>query len=104
MKLFSQAVHIKANLIDTGGLLPQTVLLITPREITDDPHKPLAQDLAFFNCPGLFHFLREKMAGIELTQSRESLSRAAVIRLPPPQLTLECPHIHPDLPAIERKL
>src|SRR5258705_238958 len=51
-----------------------------------------------------FNFLRKKMPRIELTQSRESLSRAAVVRISRPQLTLECPHIHPDLPAIQRKL
>src|SRR4029077_16936042 len=103
MKLFGQAVHLDSNLLYAGGLLPEAALLITPRDITDGPHKPLAQDLAFFNRPGFFTFLGKQMPRIELQQSRESLSRAAVIGISRPQLTLECPHIHPELPAIQRK-
>jgi hypothetical protein len=103
MKLLGQAVDLDSDLVYAGGLLPQVALLVTPRETIDGPQKPFAQDLAFLDRPGFLNFLRKKMPRIELTQSRQSLSRTAVIRISLLQLTLECPHIHPELPAIQRK-
>src|ERR1700722_18798333 len=104
MKLLGQAVPLDSNPVYIGGLLPQAMAFIAPSDITDGPHEPLTQHLASFNGPGFFGLLRKKMARIEFSHSRESLSGTAVVDVSSPQLTLECPHIHPELPAIQSKL
>ena len=68
MKLFSQAVDLDAQLIHTRRLLPQTVLLVAPRQLSDGPGKPPAQGLALFNRPGFLDFVREKV-GTAITRA-----------------------------------
>src|SRR3984957_2262361 len=101
VEIFRHVIEFDAALIDLCRLLPEALALVDSRSFANRTQKLVAKRLARLHCPRLVGFVFEKMAGIQLSDFRQTRSRVRIAAATFAQFPFEVPHIHPEVTAIE---